>query len=127
MHHRGIGHIEFWVRSLEESLPFYRDLFACLGWKQLRDVGFSSGTHEVFFSETPHEVKGGARYGPRHICFHTESREVVEQVEALLKRYELEMIRGPQEMSSTEGSSTVDFRDPNGFVIEVAHAPNMHL
>ncbi|WP_461488347.1 VOC family protein [Pontibacter sp. HJ8] len=66
--------------------------------------------------------------GVRHICFHAVSRAVVDQVGEWLKNRKGDLLRGPQEMPLYSVSYyTVDFRDPNGFVLEVAHTPDIKL
>lgn len=118
----GINHIEFWVKDLEVSLAFYHELFPLIGWYVLNKTSFSCGQHEIYFKEMPVALHDSL--GVRHICFHAVSREVVEQVGAWLKKREAHIIRGPQEMLQYNASYyTVDFRDPNGFVLEVAYTP----
>jgi catechol 2,3-dioxygenase-like lactoylglutathione lyase family enzyme len=122
----GINHIEFWVKDLEESLQFYSVLFPMIGWYELTRTSFSCGSHEIYFKEMPVALHDSL--GVRHICFHAVSREVVDQVGEWLKGRQSDIIRGPQEMPHYDASYyTVDFRDPNGFVLEVAHTPDIKL
>ena len=120
----GINHIEFWVSNLERSQAFYAPLFKAVGWQQKSDTEFSSGWTTIYFYEKP--VKRVDSAGPRHICFQAVSRAVVEDVAKLLKKQAATIIRGPVEMPEySEDYYTVDFRDPDGYVIEVAHTPHM--
>ncbi|GGG13749.1 VOC family protein [Pontibacter amylolyticus] len=122
----GINHIEFWVKNLEESVRFYGELFPLIGWYALNETSFSCGQHEIYFKEMPVDFHDSL--GVRHICFHAISPEVVDAVEAWLRRQNADMIRGPLEMPHySTGYYTVDFRDPNGFVLEVAYTPNARL
>ncbi|WP_299701711.1 VOC family protein [uncultured Pontibacter sp.] len=122
----GINHIEFWVKDLEESLRFYSELFPLIGWYALNATSFSCGRHEIYFKEMP--VAFHDSLGVRHICFHAESREVVDRVGVWLREQGMDVIRGPQEMPQyDETYYTVDFRDPNHFVLEVAYAPDIKL
>ncbi|WP_018479119.1 VOC family protein [Pontibacter roseus] len=122
----GINHIEFWVKNLEESLGFYHELFPLIGWYALNRTSFSCGQHEVYFKEMPVALHDSL--GVRHICFHATSREVVQQVGEWLQNRNADIIRGPLEMPHYNASYyTVDFRDPNGFVLEVAHTPHSKL
>jgi catechol 2,3-dioxygenase-like lactoylglutathione lyase family enzyme len=119
----GINHIEFWVSDLTRSLAFYRPLFAAIGWSQRSEAEFSSGSSVVYFIEKPVGRVDGV--GPRHLCFHATSRAVVEAVGSLMKSSSAAIIRGPVEMPEySRGYYTVDVRDPDGYVIEVAHTPN---
>ena len=119
----GINHIEFWVSDLTRSLAFYRPLFAAIGWSQRSDAEFSSGSSVVYFIEKPVGRVDGV--GPRHLCFQATSRAVVEAVASLAKSSSAAIIRGPVEMPEySRGYYTVDVRDPDGYVIEVAHTPH---
>jgi catechol 2,3-dioxygenase-like lactoylglutathione lyase family enzyme len=119
----GISHIEFWVSDLKRSLAFYKGFFPIIGWYQLDENGFSNGSTKMYFMQRP--VRCCDTIGPRHICFKAQSREVVDQVGTFLRNSSSDIIRGPLEVSSySKGSYTVDFRDPDGYVLEVKHAPN---
>ncbi|AKD04143.1 VOC family protein [Pontibacter korlensis] len=122
----GISHLEFWVKNLEESLAFYSQLFPMIGWYELTKTSYSCGTHEIYFKEVP--VLLHDSLGVRHICFHANTREMVNTVGEWLQQIQGDIIRGPKPMPEyTEQYYTVDFRDPNGFVLEVAYAPDMRL
>lgn len=120
----GINHIEFWVSDLSRALSLYTPLFAAVGWRKLSDTEFSFGSTVFYFVEKP--VARSDSAGPRHICFQAGSRETVEEVAKLLRKHHADILRGPIEMPDySKGYYTVDFRDPDGYVIEVAHTPNM--
>ena len=122
----GINHIEFWVKDLDESTAFYSELFPMIGWYALNKTSYSCGQHEIYFREMPVALHDSL--GVRHICFHAVSREVVDLVGVWLKNRKADIIRGPQEMPHYNATYyTVDFRDPNGFVLEVAHTPDIKL
>ena len=114
-----IKHIEFWVSNLENSLKFYKGLFAILGWKEFEGKGFVSGETKIYLIEQP--VSFNKNVGPRHICFLADSREMVEKVADFLKANNYFIIRGPIDSSYKSRSSyTVDFKDPDGYILEVA-------
>ncbi|MBO1580084.1 VOC family protein [Bacillus sp. XF8] len=120
----GIHHIEFWVGDLEKSMCFYSRLFAIIGWKQLSENAFSTGKLEIYFKKMDEEIV--RTLGPRHICYQAVSRSVVDEVTNFLLDVQAEIIRGPIEMNRySDGYYTVDFYDPNGFIVEVAHTPNV--
>jgi catechol 2,3-dioxygenase-like lactoylglutathione lyase family enzyme len=120
----GINHIEFWVNDLKQSLKFYEPIFKAIGWNKLGETEFSSGSTVVYLVE--HPAKRVEVAGPRHICFQAGTRDVVDAVGKILMRCGATIIRGPVEMPEySKGYYTVDFRDPDGYVLEVAHTPNM--
>ena len=122
----GIHHIEFWVANLEESICFYSRLFSIIGWKQLNESTFSTGKIEIYFKEVDEKIV--RTLGPRHICYQAVSRTVVDEVTNFLQNVQAEIIRGPIEMNHySDGYYTVDFYDPNGFVVEVAYTPNVEM
>ena len=122
----GINHIEFWVSNLERSQAFYTQLFRGIGWRQKSDTEFSSGSTTVYLVEQPVTRVDGA--GPRHVCFQAVSRAVVDDVASMLRGRTADIIRGPVEMPDySRDYYTVDFRDPDGYVIEVAHTPHMEF
>ncbi len=120
----GINHIEFWVSNLARSSDFYSPIFEALGWRKMSETEFSSGSTVLYFAEKP--VSRADTAGPRHICFQADSRKTVETIAKILKDRRAKIIRGPVEMPDySKGYYTVDFRDPDGYVMEVAHTPNM--
>jgi len=120
----GINHIEYWVHDLNRSLRLFTALFSLLGWKQLSKTEFSCGTCVFYFAEKP--VRRNDSSGVRHVCFTAPSRQTVDQVARTLRSEDAEILRGPLEMPDySEAYYTVDFRDPDGNVVEVAHTPNM--
>jgi len=122
----GIAHIEFWVKELDASVQFYSELFPLIGWRALNRTSYSCGIHEIYFKQMPVELHDSL--GVRHICFHATSREVVDKVGEWLSRRQATIIRGPQGMPQyTDAYYTVDFRDPNGFVLEVSYMPDISL
>jgi len=115
----GIKHIEFWVTDLRASLKFYDQLFSLLEWKRIDENAFSDGVTKIYFVEQ--SVPAQRNVGPRHICFLAKSKSVVDSVGAFLLASKCALIRGPLEAPYLNRSSyTVDFKDPDGYVLEVA-------
>lgn len=121
----GIRHIEFWVSDLKKSLEFYSRLFAIIKWRQKGEHVFVSEDTKIYFSER--EGKLIDSLGPRHICFYASSRKMVDEVGTFLLVHGCRIIRGPTEMPGDPypaGYYTVDFRDPDGYILEVAYTPD---
>jgi catechol 2,3-dioxygenase-like lactoylglutathione lyase family enzyme len=122
----GINHIEFWVSDLTRSLAFYRTVFGIIGWKPVGERAFSSGHVEIYFTER--QVRKADTVGPRHICLQATSRDVVDSIAIFLNECDATIIRGPVEVPEySQGYYTIDFRDPDGYVLEVAYTPSMEL
>lgn len=125
-HGIGIAHLEFWVKDLKASMAFYSELFPIIGWKALNSTSYSSGAHEIYFKEMPVALHDSL--GVRHICFHASSRGVVDEVGKWLVQQKAVIIRVPQVIPEYGNTYyTVDFKDPNGFVLEVTHMPDVVL
>ncbi len=115
----GIKHIEFWVSDLKQSLVFYKTLFSLINWEQVDENGFSDGQTKIYFIEQ--DVKPQKTIGPRHICFLASSSKVVEDVADFLYKNKSQIIRGPIDYTYKEKHAyTVDFKDPDGYILEVA-------
>ncbi|MFA5023004.1 MAG: VOC family protein [Candidatus Paceibacterota bacterium] len=118
----GIKHIEIWVSDLNKSLSFYESLFSMIGWNKVSENGFKSGDTKIYFKQSD-KVKTDT-LGPRHICFWADSREMVDKVGDFLKTQNAKVVRGPIEMVGEKYSEdyyTIDFYDPDDFIIEVTN------
>ncbi|MCX6784364.1 MAG: VOC family protein [Candidatus Komeilibacteria bacterium] len=114
-----IKHIEFWVSNLKYSIRFYEGVFNGLGWKKIEFNAFSNGQTKIYFVQQ--KVKAQKTIGPRHICFLVGSRKVVDEVGRFLIKSKGDIIRGPMKLKYKNRSSYgIDFRDPDGYVIEAA-------
>jgi len=115
----GIKHLEFWVSDLKRSVSFYKELLSLIGWEQYDENGFRCGVTKIYFKEK--KVSFNENIGPRHICFEADSKELVDKIHDFLKKNNSSIIRGPIEYTYKGNLAyTVDFRDPDGYVIEVA-------
>ena len=115
----GIKHIEFWVSDIRKSISFYEELFGLIGWEKYDPNGFRCGMTKIYFVEK--KVSFNENAGPRHICFEAESKEIVEKVADFLKENGAFIMRGPIEYVYKGSTAyTVDFKDPDGYIIEVA-------
>ncbi|WP_224996810.1 VOC family protein [Cesiribacter sp. SM1] len=120
----GINHIELWVSDLSRSALFYKGVLELIGWQQTNYRSFATDSMEIYLVEHP-ELKRTDNLGVRHIGFQALAREQVEAVACFLQQTGASIIRGPVEMPYSKGYYTIDFYDPDGMVVEVAHTPNM--
>lgn len=120
---QGIKHIEIAVSDLQKSLDFYKPLFEMIDWKEVDKNGFTSGNIKIYLKEWDYPV--GNSLGVRHICFWAENRTMVDTVGEYVKNAGVKIIRGPLVVSEYSlDYYTVDFYDPDGFMLEVAHTPD---
>jgi len=118
----GLNHIEFWVSDLRNSIKFYNSFLSLIGWKQISEVSFSDGNMVIYFQEMK-DVEKTRSLGIRHLCFQATEKEQVDQVYDALLVEQAKLIRGPLLMPYSREYYTVDFLDPDGQVLEVAHTP----
>jgi len=119
----GINHIEFWVSDIGKSMKFYNSFLSLIGWTQISAVSFSDGSMVIYFLEMK-GVEKMKSLGVRHLCFQATEKKQVDLVAKALVNEHADIIRGPLLMPYSKDYYTVDFRDPDGQVIEVAHIPN---
>ena len=119
----GINHIEFWVSDIGKSMKFYNSFLSLIGWTQISAVSFSDGSMVIYFLEMK-GVEKMKSLGVRHLCFQATEKKQVDLVAKALVNEHADIIRGPLLMPYSKEYYTVDFRDPDGQVIEVAHIPN---
>jgi glyoxylase I family protein len=119
----GVHHVDLVVRSVERSLPFYRDLLGPLGWHGISEVEGERGETIWYLSgpgtsigiraAQPSQIGAGYdRYsvGLHHVAFEAPSRALVDQRAEWLRGY-------------TPGYYAVFFYDPDGLKLEIVHVP----
>ena len=114
-----IRHIEFWVSDLKISLEFYKELFSTIGWFQADENGFSSDGMKIYFYEMKDLNTGLKVPGPRHICFQARSKVEVDLV-AKIPNVKDGILHGP-DIIHPNGSYMLVFKDPDGYILEVAY------
>lgn len=119
----GIRHIEILVSNKEKSIPFYAELFSCIGWERIDTMSFRYADTKVYLKASDFRKKDSL--GTRHICFHADNIGILETVEKFLRGCGANIIRGPLELTDDwhpeGGYHTIDFYDPDGSVLEVAY------
>ena len=120
---QGIKHIEIAVSDLKKSLIFYDTLFATIGWQKVERNGFVCGNIKVYLKQW--DYPRGNTLGARHICFWADDRTMVDRVGEYVRSIGVKMIRGPLLVPEySPDYYTVDFYDPDGYMLEVAHTPD---
>ena len=136
MRSTGIHHLDLVVASIERSLPFYRELLAPLGWKDVSEVEGERG-ETIWYIWGPgtsiglREKRSEARAVPydryaiglHHVCLEVESRAVVEERARWLRAQGFEIESGPEEYDYLPGYYAVFFYDPDGLKLELVHIP----
>ncbi len=129
-------HVDLVVRSIERSLPFYRDLLGPLGWHGIGEVEGERGETIWYLSgpgtsvglraAQPSQVGAGYdRYsvGLHHLAFEVGSRAAVDERAAWLRAHGAEIESGPEEYGYIPGYYAVFFYDPDGLKLEILHVP----
>ena len=124
------------VRSVERSLPFYRDLLGPLGWHGLSEVEgergetiwylSGPGTSIGIRSAQPSQIGGGYdRYsvGLHHLAFEASSRAAVDERTDWLRSVGAALESEPREYGYSPGYYAVFFYDPDGMKLEILHVP----
>ena len=118
------------MRSLQRSLPFYRELLAHLGLEgestiegeRGEVVHYLSGSVGLREATAPGEVDRYA-LGMHHLALAAPSRAAVDAVAAWLREQGATIDGGPGERDYAAGYYAVFFFDPDGLKLEVVHQP----
>jgi glyoxylase I family protein len=128
--------VDLVVRSIDRSLPFYRDLLGPLGWHGLSEVEgergetiwylSGPGTSIGIRSAQPSQIGSGYdRYsvGLHHLAFEASSRATVDERATWLRSIDAEVESEPREYGYSPGYYAVFFYDPDGLKLEILHVP----
>lgn len=126
----GIRHIEILVSNLNKSIEFYSKLFSLIGWNKIDERSFKYDNTKIYLKESTFSKRDSVKsqrdmLGSRHMCFNAIDMEMVDLVGKFLNEYKAKIIRGPLEVFDDwfpkGGYYTVDFYDPDGYILEVAY------
>jgi glyoxylase I family protein len=131
-----VHHVDLVVRSIERSLPFYRDLLGPLGWHGLSEVEGERGETIWYLSgpgtsigiraAQPSQIGSGYdRYsvGLHHLAFEASSRAAVDERAEWVGAVGAEIESDPREYGYSPGYYAVFFYDPDGLKLEILHVP----
>jgi len=129
-----IDHLRLSVRDIDASRRLYEPLMGCLGFTPAPrdDGGLAWGVEDATgrmqwliltpaapeLRETPHRRLAP---GLHHVAFSARDRAHVDEVHALLRRLDAEILEAPSEYDDEPDHYAVFFRDPDGFKVEVVH------
>lgn len=136
-----INHVSITIRDLDEAMKFFKPFLEFLGYHigpviqdpngqrltvnvlpGLRGVAVNIWEAKPEFASHPFEVY---EVGLHHLAFHVEKREQVDQVHALVKQLDAEILDGPAEFpyGGPDGWYAVYFLGPDRLKFEVGHMP----
>ena len=133
MRSTGVHHVDLVVRSIERSLPFYRELLAPLGWHRISEVEGERG-ETIWYLTGPGSSVGlraaqqpgdhdRYRVGLHHLALEARSRAAVDERAEWLRARGAEIESGPEEYAYLPGYYAVFFYDPDGIKLELVHVP----
>ena len=128
-----INHIELRVSKLAGSEKFYDPICEFLGYVKHHSMKASilyrrkDGVGDLILVRTRKAGQGKAydREAPgfSHLAWNAESREEVDELNALLVKNKAKILDPPCEMSYSPGYYAVWFEDPDGMKLELAFTP----
>jgi catechol 2,3-dioxygenase-like lactoylglutathione lyase family enzyme len=123
------GHISLAVSDLSVSKIFYKNLFKCLGFQQIRESENSSAwvTIEGFGvwikkAKSPQTSYDHLGIGLNHLCLKVTTKDLVDKVYELLNTEKSTIFQAPTvHPEFTPQYYNILFADPDGIKIEVAY------
>jgi catechol 2,3-dioxygenase-like lactoylglutathione lyase family enzyme len=131
----GVAHIHFRVSRFEECVAFYDVLMPTMGLEAVHrsdELVCYVGGRTALGLYRPDPALASHAYeecapGIDHICFRARSREDVDEVYAVVRELDVELVRPPEEGPWASGYYSFSFRDPEGIRLEVNHVPGKGL
>ena len=127
----GMAHVVLTVSQFELAKDFYSRLMPAMGLKNVFDsenfcyfVGARTAVGiQPCAPEHAQERFVQGRVGLHHICLRARTRDDVDQVDALLREMDANIVVGASEGHWAPGYYYVLFEDPDGIRLEVNHVP----
>ena len=131
----GIAHVILTVSDYEQCRPFYEQLLAFLGLRQVFKMDgylyYVGGRTAVGISRAEEQHRKErfvqTRVGLHHVCFRARSREDVDELHRFLVGLGAKIVHPPEEGGWAPGYYSVLFEDPDGIRLEMNHVPGKGL
>ena len=119
----GLRHAALFVKDIDRSLNFYRDVFGMeLEWRPDADnVYLTSGTDNLALHRLPVEQEPSGIQTLNHIGFVVRNAEAVDEWADHVKSFGFELVKQPK--THRDGARSFYFCDPDGILIQVIHHP----
>ena len=119
----GLRHAALFVKDIDRSLNFYRDVFGMeLEWRPDADnVYLTSGTDNLALHRLPVEQEPSGTQTLNHIGFVVRNAEAVDEWADHVKSFGFELVKQPK--THRDGARSFYFCDPDGILIQVIHHP----
>ena len=131
--HGTINHLAITVSNLDEAMLFFRPFLKALGYTISEPMAYN----DTFLTVNINEINGTAiniwqsrkqhkfdvyEPGLHHVAFNAESKDSVDEISKLVKKYGATLLDGPGEFPfSHNGYYAVYFLGPDNIKIEVVH------
>ena len=120
---RGLAHLALNVVKLEETIRFYRDVFAMrIVWQPDADNVYLSSGRDNLALHRAAEPRATTGSPLDHLGFFVESAARVHAVAHALERGGRKIVRPPRD--HRDGSTSLYLEDPDGNVIQVLYEPH---
>jgi len=132
-------HLDLVVSSLEQSLPFYRELLGPLGWKWVHEVEGERGEAIQYLFRRNGRASIGLRerqsegalphdryaVGIHHLAINGGSRRAIDRAAEWARARSVEIESGPQEYAYSPGYYALFLHDPDGIKVELLTRPRL--
>jgi catechol 2,3-dioxygenase-like lactoylglutathione lyase family enzyme len=119
----GLRHAALWVRDMERSLPFYREVLGFeLEWQpDPENVYLTSGTDNIALHQAQPGHDPSGRQTLDHLGLAVGKAEEVDEWALYLGSHGVEIAQEPR--THRDGARSLYFRDPDGILIQLIHHP----
>lgn len=119
----GLRHAAVWVRDVDRSLPFYRDVLGFrLEWQPDADnVYLTSGTDNIALHRLSPDKDPSGDQTLDHLGLAVREAEDVDRWARYLEASGVSIVQAPR--THRDGARSFYFKDPDGILIQLIHHP----